>query len=107
MFAWFENRVNPYPSEEPQRPPEGLFAFIYHYSRPVVGWLALLTVMTAGIGVGEVMLFNFLGQIVDWLSKADPKTFLQDESARLWVMALFTLLALPLLVFFQSMVIHQ
>ncbi|UVC07088.1 ABC transporter ATP-binding protein [Rhizobium sp. TH2] len=107
MFAWFENRVNPYPSEEPQRPPEGLFAFIYHYSRPVVGWLAVLTVMTAAIGVGEVMLFNFLGQIVDWLSKADPKTFLQDESARLWVMALFTLLALPLLVFAQSMVIHQ
>jgi ATP-binding cassette, subfamily B, multidrug efflux pump len=107
MFAWFENRVNPYPSEEPTRPPETLFAFIYHYSRPVVGWLVVLTIMTAAIGVGEVMLFNFLGQIVDWLSKANRETFLQDESARLWVMALFTLIGLPLLVFVQSLVIHQ
>ena len=107
MFAWFESRVNPYPPEEPRRPPETLFAFILHYSRPVIGWLVLLTVFTAAIGVGEVMLFNFLGQIVDWLSNANRETFLQDESARLWAMALFTLVALPLLVFVQSMVIHQ
>ena len=107
MFAWFESRVNPYPPEEPRRPPETLFAFILHYSRPVIGWLVLLTVFTAAIGVGEVMLFNFLGQIVDWLSNANRETFLRDESARLWAMALFTLVALPLLVFVQSMVIHQ
>ena len=107
MFAWFESRVNPYPSEVPGRPPATLLAFIHHYSKPVVGWLVLLTVMTAAIGIGEVMLFNFLGQIVDWLSKSNPETFLEDESARLWGMALFTLLGLPLLVFVQSMVIHQ
>jgi ATP-binding cassette subfamily B multidrug efflux pump len=90
MFAWFETRVNPYPSDEPSRPPQGLFAFILHYSRPVLGWLILMAVLTAAIGVGEVMLFNFLGRIVDWLSKADPKTFLAQEAGTLWFMGLFS-----------------
>jgi len=107
MYAWFESRVNPYPSEEPTRPPSTLLAFIVHYSRPVLGWLTLMAVLTAAIGVGEVMLFNFLGQIVDWLSKADPKTFLADEASTLWVMGVFTLVGLPLLVFAQSTIIHQ
>jgi ATP-binding cassette subfamily B multidrug efflux pump len=78
-----------------------------HYSRPVLGWLALMTVLTAAIGVGEVMLFNFLGRIVDWLSKADPQTFLAEEAGTLWAMGLFTLVALPILVLAQSTVIHQ
>jgi ATP-binding cassette subfamily B multidrug efflux pump len=107
MFAWFESRVNPYPSEEPTRPPEGLFRFILHYSRPVVGWLALMAALTAAIGVGEVLLFNFLGRIVDWLSKANPQTFLAEEATTLWGMGLFTLGGLPVLVLAQSMIIHQ
>ena len=107
MYAWFESRVNPYPSDEPTRPPEKLFAFILHYSRPVLGWLALMTVLTAAIGVGEVMMFNFLGRIVDWLSKANPQTFLQDEAATLWGMGLFALVGLPRLVGAQSTIIHQ
>jgi len=107
MYAWFESRVNPYPPEEPKRPPERLFPFILHYSRPVMGWLALMAVLTGAIGVGEVMLFNFLGRIVDWLSKANPQTFLADEAATLWGMGLFTLVGLPLLVLAQSLIIHQ
>ena len=107
MYAWFESRVNPYPSKEPTRPPETLFAFILHYSRPVVGWLTLMTILTAAIGVGEVMLFNFLGRIVDWLSKANPETFLRDEATTLWAMGVFTLVGLPLLVIAQSTIIHQ
>ncbi|MBX9458546.1 MAG: ABC transporter ATP-binding protein/permease [Rhizobium sp.] len=107
MFAWFESRVNPYPPEEPTRPPEKLLPFIVHYSRPVLGWLALMAVLTAAIGVGEVMLFNFLGRIVDWLSTANPETFLRDEATTLWTMAVFTLVGLPLLVIAQSTIIHQ
>ena len=107
MFAWFENRVNPYPSEEPARPPATLFAFILHYSRPVLGWLILLVVLTAAIGIGEVVLFKFLGQIVDWLNKSDPVTFLEQEWRTLLGMGLFTILLMPALVLFQSLVVHQ
>ncbi|MBB1250434.1 ABC transporter ATP-binding protein [Rhizobium sp. G21] len=107
MFAWFESRVNPYPVEEPARPPATLFAFILHYSRPVMFWLILMAVVTAAIGVGEVMLFNFLGQIVDWLAKSDPKTFFADEGDTLLAMGAFALIVLPGLVVFQSLIVHQ
>jgi ATP-binding cassette subfamily B multidrug efflux pump len=107
MFAWFENRVNPYPSEDPARPPETLLAFVVHYSRPVTGWLILMTIATAAIGVGEVVMFNFLGQIVDWLSKSDPQTFLAREGRTLMGMGAFALIGLPALVIFQSLIIHQ
>lgn len=107
MFAWFEKRVNPYPSEEPTRPPEGLFPFIMHYSRPVLWWLVGMAMATALIGVGEVIMFNFLGQIVDWLSKSDPKTFLDKEGWRLLCMGLFAGIGLPSLVILQAFMIHQ
>jgi ATP-binding cassette subfamily B multidrug efflux pump len=107
MFAWFENRVVPYPAEEPTQPPATLFAFILHYSRPVLGWLIAMAIVTAAIGIGEVMLFNFLGQIVDWLAKSDPKTFLAQEGWTLAAMAGFALVVLPGLVVFQSLMIHQ
>jgi ATP-binding cassette subfamily B multidrug efflux pump len=107
MFAWFENRVNPYPAEEPSRPPATLFAFVMHYSRPVMGWLIGMAIVTAAIGIGEVMLFNFLGQIVDWLAKSNPATFLEQEGTTLLAMGLFALIGLPALVIFQSLMIHQ
>jgi ATP-binding cassette subfamily B multidrug efflux pump len=107
MFAWFENRLNPYPAVEPTRPPQTLFAFIIYYSRPALWWLVGMAVLTAAIGVGEVVMFNFLGQIVDWLSKSDPKTFLATEGWTLFGMGLFAVIGLPGLVVLQALLIHQ
>jgi ATP-binding cassette subfamily B multidrug efflux pump len=107
MFAWFEKRINPYPAEEPGVPPSGLFAFCWHYSRPVGFWLILLSVLTAMIGIGEVLLFKILGSIVDWLSTADRATFLADQGWTLVGMGAFVLVAMPLVVFVQSTIIHQ
>ena len=79
MFAWFERRLNPFPSEEPGVPPKGLVAFCWHFTKPAAPWLAIMAVCSMLIAVGEVMLFRFLGNIVDWLSNADRATFLADE----------------------------
>jgi ATP-binding cassette, subfamily B, multidrug efflux pump len=80
MFGWFESRLNPYPLEEPTLPPRGLFAFCWHYTKPAAPWLLTMSVCTMLIAVGEVALFQFLGNIVDWLSNADRETFLAAES---------------------------
>ena len=76
MFGWFESRLNPYPAEEPTLPPKSLFGFCWHYSKPAVPWLLIMSVCTALIAVGEVALFQFLGNMVDWLSSANRDTFL-------------------------------
>ncbi|MGF0538742.1 ABC transporter ATP-binding protein [Agrobacterium sp. ES01] len=107
MFAWFENRINPYPAEQPDLPPKGLVAFCWHYTKPTAGWLVLLGFCSMAIAVGEVFLYQFLGNIVDWLSTADRATFMQNESGKLLWMGLLVLVGLPLLGAMHSITMHQ
>ncbi|WP_392711628.1 ABC transporter ATP-binding protein [Rhizobium ruizarguesonis] len=107
MFGWFEQRLNPFPSEEPVAPPKGLFAFCWHYSKPAAPWLGLMAVLTALIAIGEVALFQFLGDIVDWLTNADRATFLEREGHKLFWMAALVLVGLPLTAGLDSLIMHQ
>lgn len=107
MFKWFESLVQPYPQEVPTQPPTSLYAFCVHYTKGV--WPVILTVscLAASVAIFEVMLFGYMGQLVDWFATRDPQTFIQEESASLWRMGLVILLVLPCLVIIQSMLIHQ
>ncbi|MCM2291207.1 ABC transporter ATP-binding protein/permease [Allorhizobium sp. BGMRC 0089] len=106
MFAWFEKRLDPYPQEEPVLPPSGLFRFIWHYSRPALGWLLLMAFLAGLIAIGEVLLFQFLGNVIQWLSTVDRATFLQTEGWKLAAMALM-LFALPAVATLNSFIMHQ
>jgi len=107
MFSWFERRVNPYPDEAPMLPPKGLLPFLWHYTKPVWPWVVIMSACTMLIAIGEVMLFQFLGDIVDWLSHADRTTFLQTEGMKLVFMSLVVLVALPLIAGLNSLIMHQ
>ena len=107
QFAAFERLVEPFPAEEPTRPPTGLVAFCWHYSKGVWPVLLVCAVLGALVAIGEVILFGFLGSIVDWLSSADRETFLQDEGATLWIMGLICVVAVPLLTHLWGLVFHQ
>ena len=107
MYRWFESKLNPYPDDPPGRPPAGLIAFCWHYSRGAAPWLFALSLLTALISVGEVILFGFLGSIVDWLANADPAGFIEREGTTLWLMAGVVLVALPLAVTVHSLIMHQ
>jgi len=107
MFQFFETRVEPFPAQEPKRPPATLAAFCWRYSRTVAGWIVLMALLSAFIAVGEVALFAFLGSIVDWLATAERDGFLEREGTRLWLMGGFVLVVLPLAVLAQSLIIHQ
>jgi len=107
MFHWFEKRVDPYPQTEPVEPPKGLLAFCLHYSDGAKRWLAAMTILGAAIAALEIMLFGFMGSIVDWLSTANRETFLADEGWKLAGMGVLLLVIIPLLQVADSMIIHQ
>ena len=107
MFQFFESRIDPYPEEQPAEPPKGLLAFCWLYTKPVAGWIAVMTCLTAFVAIGEVALFGFLGSIVDWLSNAERVGFLEREGPLLWSMGAFLLVALPLAVLAHSLIVHQ
>ncbi|WP_299639904.1 ABC transporter ATP-binding protein [Devosia sp.] len=107
MFKWFEDRLNPYPLSEPMQPPKGLVAFCLHYCMGAKRWLIAMAVLGAGIALGEILLFSFMGSIIDWLGTADRATFLQTDGWKLGLMAAFLLVLLPSLQIFDTLIIHQ
>lgn len=107
MFSFFERLIPAFPKEEPQQPPAKLLQFCLHYTKGMGIPLLLMSVLTGGVAVLEVTLFSFMGQLVDWLSTQDPKTFLEQEGTTLFWMALVPLVALPLVGLLHSLVVHQ
>ena len=107
MFGWFERRLNPYPSAAPSLPPKGIIPFVWHYTRPAAPWLAVLGFCSMALGIAEVLLFQFLGNIVDWLSAGDPGTFLAREGGTLIWMAVLLLVLIPLFGALHTMTMHQ
>ncbi len=107
MFSFFERRLDPFPETRLDAPPEGIVNFCWHFVKDARGWLALLTLLTVAIAIGEVFLFAFLGDIVDWLTSADREGFFARERGRLIVMGALILVGLPLASFLHSTVIHQ
>ncbi|WP_280541922.1 ABC transporter ATP-binding protein [Chromohalobacter sp. 11-W] len=107
MFRWFENRLAPFPPQEPQRPPDTLVAFCLHYTRGAWPYLMVATVLMALIAGIEVWMFGFLGNIVDWLAAQDRETFLADQGWKLVGMALIVLVLLPGMVGLHSLFQQQ
>ena len=107
MFTFFENLIRPFPSEIPTKPPSTLIAFCWHYTRGVWPWIFLLAFLVGSVAAIEVMLFSFMGDLVDWLSEADRETFLAQEGDTLILIGGVVLLVLPLMTFLLSLVSHQ
>ncbi len=107
MFSFFERLTDPFPPEPPTRPPATLWAFCWHYTRGVWPYLLIMSVLVAVIAVVEVMLFGFLGNIIDWLATRDRETFLDEERDTLMLIGVVVLFVLPVLGGVASMITHQ
>jgi ATP-binding cassette subfamily B multidrug efflux pump len=107
MLSFFERRLDPFPDARLGAPPKGLARFCWHYVRDAAPWLAALSLITAAIAGGEVLLFGFLGRIVDWLSTADRSGFLEREGRTLFLMGALVVFGLPLAALAQSLISFQ
>ena len=107
MFRWFEEKLDPFPSEEPQEPPRTLVAFCLHYTKGSWPYLVPSAILASLIAITEVWMFSFVGNIVDWLGASNPETFLADEGWKLAGMGLIVLFALPAMVFLHSLINQQ
>jgi ATP-binding cassette subfamily B multidrug efflux pump len=107
MFAWFERRLDPYPAEAPQMPPRGLWRFIVHFTRGAWGFMLGMAACSALIALAEVVLFGYLGDLVDKLSQADRASFWATEGNRLLIMGGLLVIALPVLQVIFSLLMHQ
>ncbi|STZ77317.1 ABC transporter ATP-binding protein [Bergeriella denitrificans] len=88
IFSWFEARIDPYPAEAAQTPEKGLWRFIWSSITGVRKWILVLALMTAGIGVMEALLLQFMGLVIDWLGRYTPDTLFAEKGWALAGMAL-------------------
>ncbi|MEP0071420.1 MAG: ABC transporter ATP-binding protein [Marinomonas sp.] len=107
MLRFFEKWVQAYPEVEAVQAPKTLFAFCRYYSKGVEIPLILMSLLTATMAILEVILFSFMGKLVDWLVNKDPNTFFAEEGMHLLLMSLMVLVVMPLVTFVHSAIIHQ
>ena len=107
MLRWFERRLNPYPPGDPVEPPKGLLAFCLHYSDGAKKWLALMAFAAAAVAIGEIIVFGFIGDVVNWLAAADPTTFLQTDGWKLALMGAMVVFILPAFALVSTLTMHQ
>ena len=66
-----------------------------------------MSLLVATVAVIEVLLFSFLGTVIDWLAEADRETFLQQEGDTLIFIAVVILIVLPSMTLLLSLMSHQ
>ncbi len=107
MFAFFESLLPPFRKDPLTRPPTSLWAFCRHFVRGSELYLLLMAALTTAIALIELMMFRFLGELVDLLNRFEPANLWQNASGELLQMGLTVLIGLPLCVWFHSLIIHQ
>jgi ATP-binding cassette subfamily B multidrug efflux pump len=106
LFSYFEKLVNPYPEAAPGPTPATFGAFMWAASKGLRPYLLGMTLCTAVIGVFEAYLFSMLGDVVDWLAKAEPSQLWTTHRTHLLILAAI-LIASPLVQALQALLKHQ
>ncbi len=107
MFSYFERLIDPFKNGSLEAPPRGIFQFCWYYTKPMWPVLAAVSVTGALIAVFEVMVFSFLGDLVNWLSTENRESFFTDNAWRLLWMAAVILIILPVLSAIWELLFHQ
>ena len=108
MFHWFETRIDPFERVRIERPPDRLWAFYWHFLRPI--WPAFVALLVMGFlgSTIEVAMMSFIGNLVDLMKSApNPQTFLADHWVRLSWMAFVALIARPVVSTLHDLVKNQ
>lgn len=87
LNKFFSKFIDPMGIDDTSRPPSDVFGFFKYYLTPIRGVL-ITTLLLSGIAtVSELMLYVYLGDIVDWMGNGNPATFFQEhQSALIWML---------------------
>jgi ATP-binding cassette, subfamily B, multidrug efflux pump len=107
LFSTFEARIDPFPATPPAQPPRTLWRFIRFHARGSTAWLLAMAGISACIALVEIVLFGYLGTLVNRMSELGAEAFWDAEKRRLGLMALLLLLGLPLLSLAGSLIMYQ
>ena len=87
LKKFFSQFIDPMAIDDTSRPPAGVVAFFSYYLKPI-RWFLVALLITSGIAtVSELMLYVYLGDIVDWMGEGNTATFMEDhKTALIWML---------------------
>ena len=100
IFTWFENRIETYPEEAPKTPKAGVVPFIFEATKGMRFYIILLTILVAMVGIIEAVLFQFMGDLVDWVNKFSPSELWAEKSGA--ILSMFLIACLGVLFVYVS-----
>jgi ATP-binding cassette subfamily B multidrug efflux pump len=106
MFNWFESLVNPFPEKVINAMPKNFWAFAWDCTKDMRLFILAMTILTAGTGAFEALLFALMGKAVDWLSEIPPDQLWTQEKNHLILLAIL-LLSSTVLIALQTLFKHQ
>lgn len=86
---------------------ESNWHFVKQCASEFSGWIALAFVISLFGGVLQIITFDFLGELVDWLDSASTDSLLQDRGADLVWVAIAIALVIPTITLLKNLVFHQ
>ncbi len=108
MFRFFESLIDPYePYSATDTPPNRLWPFLKAFlwpARKVAAWTFLSILV---VGVVEIMLIWYAGQLVDMLTEADATNVWAAHGVELVFVALFILFLRPGLEVLSALLLNQ
>jgi len=96
VYRFFEQLIDPLRAPLDDEPPELTRAFFWHYLVPVWPVIAMAMALTGIAAVAEVLMFQFLGQLLDWMANSEPQNFLSEHGWGLLFMVIVTAVIRPI-----------
>ncbi len=78
-----------------------------HYARPFWPLIAIASALAVMTAILEVLVYSFVGDIVDWLASTNPESIFTDYKWQLIGMGAIVVVLFPLVDFFRESVSHQ
>lgn len=107
IFNWFESLIDPFRPAPEAMPPRSVARFYWHFIRQAWPIFVMLTVVGFFVAIVEVVMFDYLGKVVDLVNTTPAaQLFVQHGDELLW-MAAVMLIVRPLCLGLHDLLLNQ
>ncbi|ALU43685.1 ABC transporter ATP-binding protein [Pseudoalteromonas rubra] len=107
LFKLFEKLGHKDTSDSQLTPAEHNLPFIRQCAKEFSGWIAIAFVISLFGGLLQIVTFDFLGDLVDWLDSASSNVQLNDKGHTLALVAIAIAVVIPTITLIKNLVFHQ
>ncbi|KAF7787528.1 hypothetical protein PRUB_a4632 [Pseudoalteromonas rubra] len=107
LFKLFEKLGHKDTFDSQLTPAEHNLPFIRQCTKEFSGWIAIAFIISLLGGLLQIVTFDFLGDLVDWLDSASGSVQLNDKGHTLALVAVAIAVVIPTITLIKNLVFHQ